>query len=111
MGRSHWLSVLIFVVIATAPSAQAQGVLVMGRLDCGEWVEARKGGKAVSVEHWVIGTLNGLALGKQREFWKANGVEVSQEAVFLWMDNYCNAHPLDLVTAGIVTLFRERVGE
>jgi hypothetical protein len=77
--------------------------------DCGLWVAARKKDRADALENWLIGTLDGMAIGTDKDFWRKGG-QVSREAVFLWMDNYCQSHPLNSVISGTDTLFRERTG-
>jgi hypothetical protein len=91
--------------------AATSGVNVESYADCGQWVQSRTNNEAVVLQGYVIGLINGLALGHQVEFWTAEGrPALSQDAVFLWMDGFCRGHPLDDVVHGAVTLYRERSG-
>jgi hypothetical protein len=87
-----------------------QGITVEGVVDCGKWVEARKQGRAVALEHYLIGLLNGLALGSNVDFWRAGGIKLSSEQTFLWMDNYCQREPLSDPVTGAIALMKERTG-
>ena len=95
---------LLFATMLTGP-ANAQGIIVEGRLDCGEWAAARIRGKSIPYEHYLIGLLNGLALGHQVEFWHAAPSPISREAVYLWMDGYCQQNPLGQFVTGAVALY------
>lgn len=88
--------------------AQNEGVLVEGVADCGLWVSARKqGNRASNLEHFLTGLLNGLALGRGVEFWRASGSQLSREQVYLWMDGYCAKNPLMTVYSGAYSLMDE----
>ena len=51
---------------------------------------------------------NGMALGRAIEIWKSNGLSVSQEQAFLWLDNYCRQKPLEVVVTCLVAFANER---
>ena len=87
---------LLAVLLPSAPSL-AQVVYVIGAdLDCSEWVDSRTKRKSLALEHYVLGFLNGLAMGNGVEFWRADGGILSSEGVYLWLDNYCQNQPLGL---------------
>ena len=87
----------------------AQGISVEGALDCGQWSAARTKERAGYFEHYLLGLLNGMALGKRIEFWHAGGrSSPSREAVYLWMDKYCRENPLSHFITGAFELFAER---
>jgi len=102
-------AVLNVALVLAAENAISQ-VYIEGTSDCADWVKARKTNRAVVLEAFVVGMLGGLSMGRNKEFWHANNVPVSREGVYLWMDNYCQSHPLDVLTQGINQLFRERSG-
>jgi hypothetical protein len=91
-------------------SADAKYLATNGSIDCGLWVKARKQGAALAFESYLVGLMNGLALGSSIEFWYAGGNSVSQDQIFLWMDNYCERLPLSNVIAGSFDLMNERTG-
>ena len=110
-ARKLVLISLLLIASGDVTAAPSEGFYLQGAdTDCGDWVKARKADRSSILEAFVVGTLNGMALGGKRELWRAAGDKVSDESVFLWMDNYCNANPLSKVVTGIVALFRERTG-
>jgi hypothetical protein len=86
----------------------AQGIVVEGIVDCAMWIDARRSSRAEALQPYLLGLLNGMAVGSGIEFWRANGVRVSREQVYLWMDNFCQEHPLSTPFAGAVSLLNER---
>jgi hypothetical protein len=76
----------------------------------GDWLAARGAGHSVSVslEHFVIGLLNGMSIATIREFWGADGHNISRDAGFFWIDNYCRSHPTDLIFATAIAFFKQR---
>jgi hypothetical protein len=105
----RWIAAVALSCSAVA-SAQAQVWVENGALDCGMWVKMRIERRAQLYEYWVAGTLNGAALSKDIDFWRFKGTVVSREAVFLWIDNYCNANPLNSLIDAILQLFMQRTG-
>ena len=97
-------------LLSVAAPSRGQGIYVEGQLNCGQWIDSRTKSSSVSIERYVIGVLNGLALGHGIELWRADGQAVSREAVFVWVDNYCRNHPLDPFVKGIIALYKERSG-
>lgn len=77
-------------------------------MDCGRWATARKHDGADIWEGYVVGFLNGLSLGHDEEFWHAGNAPISRDAVFLWLDKYCDMNPLGLLTNGTIELFNQR---
>ena len=89
-------------------SAAAQEIWVEGGLNCGTWVKTRTEHNSSNLEDYVVGFLNGLALGAKLEFWHAQLPDLQREQAYLWLDNYCRANPLSQASGGIVKLFHER---
>lgn len=102
--------VLAVASLEAVEPAFADGFVVEGLLDCGAWVKSRTEGKSAIFEGYLVGFMNGLVLGSGTEFWRATGAKVSQDQVFLWMDNYCREHPLADVVKGAIDLMNERTG-
>jgi hypothetical protein len=109
MRRILTILAAITVLIPTT-HLSAQHITVEGWIDCGKWVEARKQERAVALEHYLIGLLNGLALGSYVDFWRAGGIKLSSEQAFLWMDNYCQREPLSDPVTGAIALMKEQTG-
>ena len=105
------LAAALAISLAAVSLAHSQGVVVLGALDCGKWVQARTNSASSNLEHYLLGLLNGLALGRQVEFWQARGLpSPSRESVYLWMDGYCRDNPLNDVAQGATALYAERSG-
>lgn len=69
-----------------------------GASSCGEWVEARKGGDWYSMGHWMLGFVT-AATYEGRKLRDTKAVSMA-----LWMDNYCQSHPLDIIAEAAVKL-------
>ncbi|MGF6837094.1 hypothetical protein QF001_000961 [Paraburkholderia youngii] len=73
----------------------------LGNPSCGMWVK-RKTDQLVDMGNtsWLMGFMTGIAVG--------TGVDMlanaDGESLELWMDNYCQAHPLDNVGTGAAAL-------
>lgn len=80
---------------AAAPTLKPKlsSVWTSGNLDCGSWIMAREAKMSQAIEDYIVGLMNGLALGREVELWHAKGA-TTQEQVFLWFDNYCRMNPL-----------------
>jgi hypothetical protein len=105
VSRHVTKSLLVQVVLAGAlitGSAHAQDgatMMGLGNASCGSWTAARRAprpGVPSPHEHeqWVLGFLSGIGAGGPGMN-PLNGVD--GDAVWGWMDNYCQAHPLDKV--------------
>ena len=103
---------LAFALALLASTANAQGITIeAGKLDCGQWAKARKEQSSSHYETFIVGFLNGLALGRDIEFWQPRGKpNISWDSVQLWMDSYCQKKPLELALTGAIKLFNERSG-
>ncbi len=83
-------------------STESQAMVTFGDYDCGQWFTRK-----VVAQTWLLGYLSGLnvayAKGDKDALDKAN----SADQIFLWMDNYCKAHPLEMVSAAGFVLYLE----
>ncbi len=70
-------ALMLLGLLSFAATGMAQGIYVEGPLDCGQWVNSRTNRNSVAIEHYVIGVLNGLAIGHGVEFWRADGHAVA----------------------------------
>jgi hypothetical protein len=71
-----------------------------GVRSCGEWFSDRQGKKAGASpkESWVLGyisAINSLYPAAQIPLDLLKGMDA--EGIFVWIDNYCRDHPLDLI--------------
>jgi hypothetical protein len=90
---------LLTVLLATTLSNQTWSATAIGVIDCGQWVQDQsKTQQRISDRSWLIGFLSGL---NQNDFYKNAFDKVSSaQQVYLWMDNYCKANPLQNVADG-----------
>ena len=90
--------------------AQNRGVRIVGAAIglCGDWTEARREAKpehltrSTPSEQWALGFLAGWAGGTREDILFG----LTSAGVLGWIDNYCSAHPLDLLTQALVELGR-----
>jgi hypothetical protein len=101
--------VLSLALVATMWTSVVDAqVNVMGSPDCAEWAQENKNKlNRTYDETWLSAYLSGLAIGSGTEFWKREETMLSIEQVYLWIDNYCRANPLENVSDGAMTLFLE----
>lgn len=99
--------IMLFLAVAVLPGS-AEGIRIEGTVDCGNWHESRSNRSAVVLEGYLLGLINGLAVGAKTDFWRYAGNTLSREQVYLWMDNYCRSSPLSTVLTGAVALMEER---
>ena len=86
-----------------------QAAAIIGTRSCGEWVaNNRKAGFAQTSDHtWLLGFLSGLALGLEKDFLKG----MDAPSLYLWVDNYCQANPLQRVDDAGKDLARELIAK
>ena len=91
---------LLILLILAMTNSQAQKMM-LGPPDCGEWFEQP------SSKPWVTGYLSGI----NGAGFYPDGTDfiegVSAAQIFLWMNNYCKANPLNTVPQGANQLIRE----
>jgi len=90
---------LLILLLVLANTAYAQ-IMTSGKVDCGQWVKGRKTNSSISIEHWLVGTINGLALGAGIEIWQTSKGSVNREQLYLWMDGWCLKNPLKDILQG-----------
>ncbi len=101
-------NLIAITIVLIISNLAAANVAVEGNLDCGAWLDARKSNSSKFFEHYLIGTINGMALGRNIEIWNANGIKVSREQVYFWMDSYCQKNPLSYTITGAFAFANER---
>ena len=93
---------------AWAAPTDSETYAMFGPYDCGQWFA---GSTRPNAKTWLLGVLSGQsymywAIGNRGDPLK--GVQSAQQ-IFLWMDNWCQAHPLDEVMNGSQMLFVELI--
>ena len=94
----------------TTPLSLAQdSTVVLGPKpnSCGTWVKARSaGGKNTEAyESWVLGFLSGATIFGKTNTDFLNAVDA--DAIFVWIDNYCKANPLENLSKSVIALTHE----
>lgn len=97
-----------FMFASFLTSAHAKTLWLEGVPDCGQWVAARNDNQSVFFESFAVGLLTGMVLGSRIEVWQANGAYMSRDQLYLFVDNYCRAHPLNRIAEALVALTNER---
>jgi hypothetical protein len=131
---SYRTTVMTFaMLVMSAMPARSAHVLEVGGDSCGKWIEARRArGTVTEVMHtsWVYGYLSAAAallegdargavfLGKNNQtlIEKAdilNPKYIDANAINAWMDNYCRAHPSEIIADALRVLLaglKEKTG-
>lgn len=88
----------------------AHAATIMGagvNLTCGGWIEARKTNNTpnrLAAEQWALGYLSGVAM-----FTNSSPLDrLDPGAVFVWLDNACQQHPLERLPAALVQFVKVR---
>lgn len=93
---------LLMVLLLSSTSINANAITIKGVPECGSWINAKENNKEIRLlayEGWLSGFLSGVALQANIDALK----DTNSESMFLWVDNYCRANPLDdLSTAGLL---------
>ena len=106
MRNALSISFALVLILAAGISA-GQRIWVETSEDCGEWMKARKLKRSSPHEARLIGMLDGMAVGRMVDIWKAQGKTMSKEQVYVWMDNYCQANPQSRIVVGAEELANE----
>jgi hypothetical protein len=78
--------------LAADPILVPGGPMVMGSYSCGAWVQNRANGgvSAELTQGWLLGFMSGLATASRTDILKGR----DPTSLYLWIDNYCRANPL-----------------
>ena len=102
------LSILLaLALILTSGMSAGQKIWVETAEDCGDWVKARKLKRSSPHEARLVGLLDGMAIGRMIDIWKAQGNPMSKEQVYSWMDKYCQSNPFSRIVIGAEELANE----
>lgn len=110
MKNTLSLTLAFGLAMACAPSAGDDAIWTGASVDCVKWLDGRSNNRAADLENYLVGFVDGLALGSLIEVWKAKNDTLNNERLFRWMDGYCQSNPRSFVAAGAITLANERSG-
>lgn len=113
MNRGNIVGLLLSLVVAVflpshAHAADKNGryiILGFGSESCGMYVAERKAGKDNSYRGWLTGYLSAYNESLKNTYNVLGNVDV--EAALLWIDKYCNKHPLDSFSGASKALLKE----
>lgn len=100
--------IALIAMMLTIPVYASQSITVEAAINCGDWLKVRKANTAAFFEYSLIGLIDGLALGRGVEIWRANGIPVTRDQLYYWMDAYCQKNPLSMVITGAYVFANER---
>ena len=97
----------VILVLLTLVTSNANAVTGFGVPDCGEWITKH----SVAHKSWLLGYISASSSYVDSYENKDPYSKItSAEQIFLWMDNYCKANPLNDVRAGAIMLGYELDG-
>jgi hypothetical protein len=99
---------LALALMLAAGAVKGQNIWVETSENCGEWVKARKLKRSSPHEARLVGMLDGMAVGRMTDIWKAQGKPMSRDQAYEWMDQYCQSNPLSKIVIGAEVLANER---
>jgi len=105
--RRFGLAIAVTLLISSAEAAAQPGtyrLIGSGTLSCGSWTALRRQGQAWLAEQWILGFLSGVGYKGAGVHDPLNGLDA--KAVWAWMDNYCQANPLEQI-AEVAAAFAE----
>lgn len=97
--NSKIVKAVLIIISILVSTTTAFAVDTRGARSCGVWIKERQpnGGGGISSQTWLVGYLSGLAVGLGKDFMKGT----DNDSIYLWVDNYCRANPLEhLLSAG-----------
>jgi hypothetical protein len=85
---------ILSLVFSNVP-ANAYTIYGAGAKSCGTWTDVRKNKNSYSHVSWVLGFVSSYGY-----YGDKNLKEVDYQAMYSWMDNYCQASPLNRISDG-----------
>jgi hypothetical protein len=101
---------LALALMAAAGLSAGQKMWVETSENCGEWMKARKLKRSSPHEARLVGLIDGMAVGRMIEIWKAPSGPTGREQLYVWMDQYCQANPQSRIVIGAEEFANERTG-
>nr|WP_181377810.1 hypothetical protein [Polaromonas sp. W9N]AWD72382.1 hypothetical protein pW9NP1_p003 [Polaromonas sp. W9N] len=97
---------VLLVLTLTITTMNAEAVQIRGARSCGQWI-SDKGTEQLTVPNrtWALGFLSGMAFSSGKDVVRGT----DNETIFLWIDNYCRANPLQDIIGAVENLFTELV--
>ena len=103
----RWIGLVAVVSLLAANSATAEKITVLGVPSCGQWIKERGPQNHATAYHlgWLLGYVSGANVFRigDKDILKT----IDFNSIEAWMDNYCQAHPLDSAADGARNLVIE----
>lgn len=99
---------LAFALLLMGGTGATQSIWVETSESCGEWLKARKLKRSSPHEARLVGMLDGMAVGRMTDIWKAQGKPMTRDEAYEWMDQYCQSNPHSKVVIGAEVLANAR---
>ena len=97
---------LILLILPTLSSAL---VTTYSNVNCGKWLDLRKGDLANQSEQRAVGFVDGLVRGNGFDAWD-KPTKITPSQLFYMIDNECRANPALKVQDSILKIFIGRGG-
>lgn len=103
------LQLSVTTALEDVPSYYDDTITSLGTPSCGAWTkhgQAKKRGDNVDAlmdRSWLVGYLSGMSTGRSID--ALHGTDY--DSLVLWMDNYCDRHPLERISKGADELWLE----
>lgn len=113
MTAKYVLALIAGLAALAAQGGMSQAYTIKGggAASCGAWTEARRlraiagQGEHFLYESWVLGFLSGIGFVGEDNDDPLHGLDY--QGVLAWIDNYCQAHPIDNVSHAAIAFYRE----
>jgi hypothetical protein len=104
------LPIAFAVALISSAKASDYAIAGGGLSLCGAWTTARRDGQAIGFEEWIAGFLSGFGdLAASVPIPEMDPLRgLNTQTVRAWVDNYCQAHPLERIVQAAEALARER---
>ena len=100
---------VLAAVLTCDTAALAQTIYIEENWSCAEWASSRSNNDP-SLARYLVGLLNGAAMGTGKDFWGSEP-KITPMQAFFWMDQYCANNPLSFLFEGGFDLLEERLGK
>ncbi len=80
---------------AKQPTKPLVTIYGQGAQSCGLWAERNRNSRDSVTQAWVLGYVSGVVHQSGKKLKNTDAAAMS-----VWMDNYCKAHPLELIVTG-----------
>jgi hypothetical protein len=109
MKKLSVMIVLAGMLLADQAGAQTYSIWGAGGGSCGTWVTDRHSNSDMAYDEftWVQGYITGLNAGLPNKSSNNGqvGAQLDPNAAEVWLDTYCQAHPIDMLSDAAYQLY------